>query len=413
MPVSFSLSQEYRRTLRRAGKTACQAVAGPVLAKPPQAPAQPPRAAPRQGAAAGGRPHAGPSSAVHAAPGARRAGFEPHRRRHFVFVLLEQFSQLSFAAAIEPLRIANRMSGLELYRWTLVSQTGAPVVCSNGTRIAVDGPLGEIGHDDVVMLCAGLDVRGNTSVPILNWLRRIARRGAVVGGLCTGAHSLAMAGLLDNRRATIHWENRDSFTEDFPDIALTKTVFVIDGNRLTAAGGTASLDLMLTLINDDHGKDLANVVADQMIYAAIRTESDIQRLSIPTRIGVRHPRLSEVIARMEGQIEEPASPAELASAVGMSTRQLERLFRRYLNRSPKRYYMELRLARARNLLMQTDMSVIEVALACGFTSPSHFSKCYRAQYGTTPYRERGTQGIEDETGAEPGFDAGDDDEDDT
>ena len=151
------------------------------------------------------------------------------------------------------------------------------------------------------------------------------------------------------------------------------------------------LALMLKIIADDHGEELAGAVADQLIYSSIRTDQDTQRLSIPTRIGVRHPKLSQVIQMMEANIEEPISPSILAKDVGMSTRQLERLFRRYLNRSPKRYYMELRLQKARNLLMQTDMSVINVALACGFASPSHFSKCYRAHYNTTPYRERGAQ----------------------
>ena len=149
---------------------------------------------------------------------------------------------------------------------------------------------------------------------------------------------------------------------------------------------------MLKIISADHGDDVANTVADQLIYSTIRTDQDTQRLSIPTRIGVRHPKLGQVIRMMEQNIEEPISPATLARDVDMSTRQLERLFRRYLNRSPKRYYMELRLGKARNLLMQTDMSVINVALACGFASPSHFSKCYRAHYATTPYRERGTHG---------------------
>lgn len=350
----------------------------------------------------------GKSLASSAAPASARNAPAPLRQRHFVFVLLNQFTFLSFAAAIEPLRIANRMSGQELYRWTLASETGAPVRCSNGAQISVDAGLGEVGRDDVVMVCGGIDVRANTTQPVINWLRKISRKGSVIGGLCTAAHTLALAGLLDGRRATIHWENRDGFLEEFAEVDLTKSVFVIDGNRMTAAGGTSSIDLVLTLIADDHGKDLANAVADQLIYSTIRTDRDIQRLSIPTRIGVRHPRLSQVIERMEQSIEEPISPAELAEEVGMSTRQLERLFRRYLNRSPKRYYMELRLAKARNLLMQTDLSVINVALACGFTSPSHFSKCYRAQYGTTPYRERGAHGLDDDTGAEPGLDdAGD------
>ena len=211
-----------------------------------------------------------------------------------------------------------------------------------------------------------------------------------MGAVCTGTWILAEAGLLDGRKATIHWENHDGLAEAFPEVDLFRSVFVHDGNRLTAAGGTSSIDLMLHLIALAQGDALAADVADQMLHTAIRTDQDSQRLSIPTRIGVRHPRLAAVIARMEANLEDPISPAQLAADAGMSTRQLERLFRRYLNRSPKRYYMETRLARARNLLMQTEMSIIEIALASGFSSPSHFSKCYRAQYGSTPYRERGT-----------------------
>ena len=202
---------------------------------------------------------------------------------------------------------------------------------------------------------------------------------------------MAKAGLLEGKRATIHWENQDSFAEEFESVELTKSVFIIERNRMTTAGGTSSIDLMLKLIANDHGEDLANAVADQQIYSSIRTTQDIQRLSVPTRLGVRHPKLGQVIQMMERNIEEPISPSTLAKHVAMSTRQLERLFRRYLSRSPKRYYMELRLQKARNLLMQTDMSVINVALACGFASPSHFSKCYRTHYATTPYRERGSQ----------------------
>ena len=213
----------------------------------------------------------------------------------------------------------------------------------------------------------------------------------MVGGICTAGYTLAKAGLLDGKRATIHWENQDSFTEEFHDVELTKSIFVIDGNRFTTAGGTASIDLMLKIIADDHGEELASAVADQLIYSSIRTDQDTPRLSIPTRIGVRHPKLSQVIQMMEENIEEPISPSVLARDVNMSTRQLERLFRRYLNRSPKRYFMEIRLQKARNLLLQTEMNVMDVAFACGFTSPSHFSKCYRAHYGTTPYRERGTR----------------------
>ena len=312
--------------------------------------------------------------------------------RRFVFVLLDQFTLLCYACAVESLRIANRMSGKKLYEWRVIGEGGETATCSAGTAFQLDGDLEEIPRDETIVLCGGIDVASATTKKLLNWIRREARRGAKVGGLCTAGYSLAKAGLLDGKRATIHWENQDSFVEEFEEVNLTKSVFVVDGNTFTTAGGTASIDLMLKFIADDHGEALAGAVADQLIYTTIRTDQDTQRLSVPTRIGVRHPKLSAVIHMMEANIEEPISPAILARDVGMSTRQLERLFRRYLNRSPKRYYMELRLQKARNLLMQTDMSVINVALACGFASPSHFSKCYRAQYNTTPYRERGAHG---------------------
>jgi transcriptional regulator GlxA family with amidase domain len=311
--------------------------------------------------------------------------------KRFVFVLLNQFTMLCFASALESLRIANRTAGIPLYTWRIIGEGGEHATCSNGCTFQLDADLDELTRDDIVMICGGTNIQSATTKKLLNWVRREARRGVTIAGLCTAGFTLAKAGLLDGKRATIHWENQDSFIEEFEDIELTKSVFVIDGNRITTAGGTASLDLMLKIIAQDHGEDLANAVADQLIYSAIRTDQDTQRLSVPTRIGVRHPKLSRVIQMMEKNIEEPISPATLAKDVGMSTRQLERLFRRYLSRSPKRYYMELRLLRARNLLMQTDMTVINVALACGFASPSHFSKCYRSHYNTTPYRERGTQ----------------------
>ena len=317
-------------------------------------------------------------------------------RHNVVFLLLERFTLMAYAAAIEPLRLANRVAGKPLYSWKLVSESGQAVTCSNGTQITVSEGMGDISNDAMIVVCGGLDVQRTTTPAILSWLRKRARHGNTIAGICTGAWTLAKAGLLDGHRATIHWENHDALIEDFPDIDLTKSVFVIHGKRLTSAGGTAPLDMMLTLITNAEGADLAHAVADQLIYSSIRTNRDTQRLSIPARIGVRHPKLARVIEFMENHIEDPISPSDLANEVDMSTRQLERLFRRYLNRSPKRYYMELRLERARNLLMQTDMSVISVALATGFTSPSHFSKCYRAHYDTTPYRERGTHGSDED-----------------
>jgi len=304
---------------------------------------------------------------------------------------MPRFSLIGFTSAIEPLRIANRMAGAEIYSWELASEDGVSETCSAGVTLNVNRGLDEVGRNDTIIFCGGLDIKRASTSKLVNWARRESRKGMAMGGICTASHFLARAGLLQNRKATIHWENRESFIEDFPDLEISPSVFVIDRNRYTSAGGTASADLMLRLIANEHGTDLANGVADQMIYTAVRTDKDEQRLSIPTRIGVRHPKLSAVIKMMESNLEEPVSPSALSGVVGISTRQLERLFRRYLNRSPKRYYTELRLQKARNLLLQTDMSVINVALACGFTSPSHFSKCYRLHFSTTPYRERGSQ----------------------
>jgi len=300
------------------------------------------------------------------------------------------FSMLAFAAALEPLRQANRMARKPLYNWRLVSETGEPVSASNGIVINVDGGLEDVERDASIAVCTGFGLEQAASKPVLTWLRKQARRGVRIGALCTGSYVLAKAGLLHGKRCTIHWENQASFVEDFPEVELSNLLFCVDSGIFTCAGGTSATDMMLHLICSEHGPDLGSLIADTLVHSTLRTDTDEQRLSVPARIGVRHPKLVSVIQEMERSTEEPISPTELAKSVNMSTRQLERLFRRYLNRSPKRYYMELRLEKARNLLLQTDMSVINVALACGFTSPSHFSKCYRAHFNRTPYRERGS-----------------------
>jgi transcriptional regulator GlxA family with amidase domain len=312
------------------------------------------------------------------------------RPREFLFLLCPSFSLIAFSAAVEPLRIANRVARRRLYAWRVISADGASVACSNGTRLEVSGGLEDLDRGARIVICAGTDIACAGAKPVMTWLRRQARRGVGYGAVCTGAHVLARAGLLDGRRCTVHWANQAAFQEEFPEVELSNLLYCIDGSVFTCAGGVAAADMMLHLIGQDQGAELASLVADMLVHTPVRGETDRQRLSVPARIGVRHPKLVQVIQTMERSTEEPISPADLAKSVNMSTRQLERLFRRYLNRSPKRYYMELRLEKARNLLLQTDMSVINVALACGFTSPSHFSKCYRAHFNRTPYRERGT-----------------------
>jgi transcriptional regulator GlxA family with amidase domain len=307
----------------------------------------------------------------------------------FAFIMVPEFTMMPVTSAIEPLRLANRTAEKTLYKWTMHSVDGKPVAASNGILAMVNGDLDAIGEHDTVIVCGGLNIQHHAEKRIIAWLRKAARRGMDIGGVCTGAHLLAEAGILDGRRCTIHWENLPGFAEAFPEINATGGLFEIDRDRFTSAGGTSALDMMLALIANQHGPELAANVAELVLHSPIRHHNEHQRMSLPARIGARHPKLVGIIEEMEENLEEPLSPSVLARQAGLSARQLERLFRRYLDRSPKRYYLELRLKKARSLLLQTDMSVINVALACGFSSPSHFSKCYRAFYGRTPYRERG------------------------
>ena len=309
--------------------------------------------------------------------------------QHFALIMVPEFTMMPVTSAIEPLRIANRLAEKNYAKWTMHSVDGKPVAASNNILAMVDGDLATIPEGASIIVCAGLNVQHHSDKRLTAWLRKTARRGVDIGAVCTGAHLLAEAGLLDGYRCTIHWENLPGFSEAFPDIDATGGLFEIDRDRFTSAGGTTALDMMLTLIASQHGPDLASAVAEAVLHSPIRHHSEHQRMSLPARIGARHPKLVGIIEEMEENLEEPLSPSILAKQAGLSTRQLERLFRRYLDRSPKRYYLELRLKKARSLLLQTDMSVINVALACGFSSPSHFSKCYRAFYGRTPYRERG------------------------
>ena len=309
-------------------------------------------------------------------------------------ILIPEFTMMPVTSVIEPLRLANRLSEKTLYRWTLHSMDGQPVAASSNILTMAHGDLETIAPDATIIVCAGLSVQQHTDKRLLAWLRKTARRGAVIGAVCTGAHILAEAGLLDGYRCTIHWENLPGFSEAFPEINATGGLFEIDEDRFTSAGGTTAIDMMLTMIASQHGPDLASAVAESILHSPIRHHSENQRMSLPARIGARHPKLVSIIEKMEENLEDPLSPSLLAKQADLSTRQLERLFRRYLDRSPKRYYLELRLKKARSLLLQTDLSVINVAMACGFSSPSHFSKCYRAFYGRTPYRERGVPIIE-------------------
>ncbi len=309
------------------------------------------------------------------------------------FFLVPDFSMIAFASAIEPLRIANRLSGRRLYDWPLVSRDGEAVRASNGVAVEVDLAMAAVAPGGgqspaTVCLASGLHGERYADKEVFAWLRRMDRHGATIGALCTGAHILAKAGLITDHRCTIHWENLPGFVEAFPDIDVAADLYEIDRNRFTCSGGTAPLDLMLSRIARTHGEELATRVSEQCLLDRIRGPHDRQRMPIRIRLGVHHPKLINAVELMEANIEEPLPQEQLARHVGLSRRQLERLFRQHMGRTPAQFYLELRLERARHLLYQTDLPVMSIACACGFVSASHFSTCYRQMFGKTPRAER-------------------------
>ncbi|MCR4267746.1 GlxA family transcriptional regulator [Nitratireductor sp. ZSWI3] len=316
-------------------------------------------------------------------------------KRSIVFFLIPDFTMMAFAAALEPLRSANRMAGYQAYQWRLASVDGGPVQASNGVEVAVGSSLADerrkmTNHErpSMVIVCGGLNIENYANKTVFAWLREEYNRGVALGGLCTAAHVLAAAGLLADKRCAIHWENLPGFAEKYPKANVFADLFEIDQNVYTCAGGTAAMDMMLKLIGEDFDDGLINRVCEQLLTDRVRSPSDRQRLPLRARLGVQNSKVLTIIELMEAHLSEPLSLIEIAENVGLSRRQIERLFRQEMGRSPARYYLEIRLDRARHLLIQSSMPVVEVAVACGFVSASHFSKCYRELYARSPQQER-------------------------
>ena len=295
---------------------------------------------------------------------------------------------IALVNAVEPLRMANLVTAQPAYEWSLVTLEGEPARASNGLQLSATLPLERLGSVDILFVCGGIDVRTSVSPAVLSALRRVSERRIPLGALCTGGYALAKAGLLDHYRATIHWENLTALREEFPRVQLRDQLFTIDRDRFTCSGGIAPLDLMLTLVKEKLGPKTSQAISEQFILDRVRDARDRQYVPLRAQIGVSHASLIQVAQLMDQHIEEPLSLDRIAAAAGLSRRQIERLFKRHLGYAPKKYYLQARLRRARELLLQTSMSVLDIATACGFRSPHHFSKCYRAQFGCPPTSER-------------------------
>lgn len=306
------------------------------------------------------------------------------------FLLVPGFSQFAFIAAIEPLRMANELADRTLYTWHTISRNGNAVTTSSQLRTPVDFAMCTAPESDLVLVCSGVDVQQHLDRDVLAWLRRLENRHVALGAVCTGAYILARAGVLDDYRCALHWEEMAGLhgAPPFPRVQFGPELFVIDRDRYTCSGGLAAMDMMLTVIARAHGPDLAERIAEEYMHERIRDFTECQHTPLKDHLDMSSPKLAEAITLMRANVHEPLTLDELASLARVSRRQLERLFQRHLGCVPTRYYMSLRLTQARHLLCQTALPVTEVALACGFISPPHFTKCYHEYFGCSPSEER-------------------------
>lgn len=309
-------------------------------------------------------------------------------QRVMAFLLVHRFPMFGLAAAVDPMRTANHTLGRQFYRWVTISFDGEPVLASNGMNLNVDYSLKDAPRADITFICAGTLVDFPEKPAVLAALHRWGRLGRALGALTLGSHVLAEAGQLDGHRCTIHWENRPAFRERFPDIECTNNVYEIDRQRYTSAGGTTSIDLFLEIIRRDLGETIANEVAGQFQHERVRSPGDRQRMGPGRDLTSKPLALRKVVELMGENLEEPVSVVDLAQAAGLSVRQLERLFSAHVEMTPGRYYITLRLERARALLRQTPMSILAIALATGFGSQSYFAHSYRTHFGCLPSEER-------------------------
>lgn len=304
------------------------------------------------------------------------------------FLLIPEFSMISFAAVVDPLRMANRLSGKPLYEWFFYGPHDEPVRCSNGVEVKPTRMMDDTQGINTMIVVAGINAHLVDEKPIFKWLRQLSRQRIVLGATSTGSLLLARAGLLKGHTCTIHWENLESMQEEFVGLNVTGELYEIDGNVMTCSGGLAGLDMSLQLIAMRHGEALANDVAEQCIHPNIRPAHDKQRMKFQLRYHANHPRLVQALELMRGNLEEPLTCEEISEMVGISSRQLERLFHQHLGAPPAQYYMDLRLERAQHLLQQSSLSILQIGTACGFSSTSYFSRCYRKKYNRSPREER-------------------------
>ena len=312
----------------------------------------------------------------------------PKPRFTFAFVLLQKFSMFSLSALLEPLRIANYCSGRNLYGWRFLSADGKDVPASTGVMVPTNPVSMDDSAWDAIIVCGGWNAERYDCAELFSWLQHMGRSGIILGAIETGSYILASAGLLQGYAATIHWHCHNAFKERYPLIDLKDALYVIDRKRMTCAGGTAGLDMMLQEIRRRNGRKLALEVADQLLCSQVRKADMPQKEGQSRQQSSAPPALQRAIEIMEQNIEKPLTIPQISRLLDFSQRKLERLFKKYFGCSAVAFYRTVRLQEARVLLTHTDMSVLDICIACGFASSSYFSKSYTNQFGVHPRDHR-------------------------
>ena len=303
-------------------------------------------------------------------------------------LLFPGLSLLSLAATLDPMRGANRVLGRAAYSWKLVSIDGKMPVASCGLPIPVDGAFDPTAEQDALIVIAAFDAIRSGTPPVLKALRAGARRSAIVGGIESGSWLMGLAGLLEGRRATTHWEDLEDFAARVPNVDVQPDRYVVDEPVFTTGGATPALDCMLSLIRRRNGYSAALDVASLYIYEEARTGSDAQPIVSLGRIRQHEPRVAEAIRIMEKQIDRPVTVAAIARRVGISTRALETLFLKIVDASPGAYYIALRLNAARRLVLDTNLPLADIAERTGFSAIASLSRAFRRQFGASPSAAR-------------------------
>ena len=300
-------------------------------------------------------------------------------------LVMQDTNTLSFAAAVDPMRAANRQAGRRLFEWHFVTPDARDVMLTSGLRVPA-APVQQVGDCDVLLVVAGFDLDAQATPALLASLRRLSRSARVVAGIDGGPWIMARAGLLDGHRATIHWEDLDRFAMEFPAISVENARFVDSGARLTSGGAAPAIEMMLHLIARWHGAALSDRIAGILIYDAAATAARPQNRQ---NLRARHsPATARAHAVMEASLDDPLPITVIARRLGLGLRALQMQFRARLETTPQAHYLTLRLSEADRLVCETAIPLLDVALATGFSSQASFARAYRGRFGTSARTRR-------------------------